>query len=63
MGFIMFPLVIHAFDLILSSLGCITINTRGGIHEFFPAKREHEAFQEDPLVILKRGHNTIFTPL
>lgn len=53
MGFIMFPLVVHAFDLILSSLGCITINTRGGLHEFMGPTREFE----DPLVILKRGYS------
>merc|ERR1712164_207306 len=34
-GFVMFPLVIHAFDLVLSGLGVITVNTRGGLHEFF----------------------------
>jgi len=38
---------------VLSSLGCITINTRGGMHEFLgPAKTF-----EDPLLIMKRGYS------
>lgn len=53
MGFIMFPLIVHAFDLVLSSLGCITVNTRGGLHEFMGPARGYE----DPLVILKRGYS------
>lgn len=56
-GFVMFPLVIHAFDLVLSGLGVVTINTRGGLHDFFGAPHTTLGKYEDPLVILKRGYS------
>lgn len=56
-GFVMFPLVIHAFDLVLSGLGVITVNTRGGLHEFFGRPVSQMTGYEDPLVILKRGYS------
>lgn len=56
-GFVMFPLVIHAFDLVLSGLGVVTINTRGGMHDFFGASHTTLGKYEDPLVILKRGYS------
>eukprot|EP00658_Telonema_sp_P-2_P082126 TRINITY_DN8604_c0_g1_i4.p1 TRINITY_DN8604_c0_g1~~TRINITY_DN8604_c0_g1_i4.p1 ORF type:complete len:853 (+),score=204.15 TRINITY_DN8604_c0_g1_i4:228-2786(+) len=55
-GFIMFPLVIHAFDLVLSGLGVITVNTRGGLHDFFGKPIAQLQQFEDPLAILKRGY-------
>lgn len=52
-GFILFPLVVHSFDLVISSVGIFSIrNTRepGAIGAF-----------EDPMAILQKGYSvTIF---
>ena len=49
-GFVMFPLVIHAFDLVVSSLGYFMVSTRGrgGVHD-------GSAELGSPLDVLKRG--------
>ena len=49
-GFVMFPLVIHAFDLIVSSLGYFMVSSRsrGGLHD-------GSAELGTPLDVLKRG--------
>lgn len=48
-GFILFPLVVHSFDLVISSLGILSIRgTRG------PAVK---APLEDPMAILQKGYS------
>merc|ERR1711871_1871745 len=49
-GFVMFPLVIHAFDLVVSSFGYFMVSTRsrGGLHD-------GSAELGTPLDVLKRG--------
>lgn len=52
-GFILFPLVVHSFDLVISSVGILSIRSRrdsGMIGAL-----------EDPMAILQRGYSvTIF---
>ena len=49
-GFVMFPLVIHAFDLVVSSIGyfMVSFRSRGGLHD-------GSAELGTPLDVLKRG--------
>lgn len=46
-GFILFPLVIHSFDLVISSIGILSI--RG--------TRDAGTLIEDPMAILQRGYS------
>ncbi|KAI4330061.1 hypothetical protein MLD38_028369 [Melastoma candidum] len=48
-GFILFPLVVHSFDLVVSSVGILSI--RG------PGKAGVKAVMEDPMEILQKGYS------
>ncbi|GBG34727.1 Pyrophosphate-energized membrane proton pump 3 [Hondaea fermentalgiana] len=50
-GFVLFPLLIHAFDLIVSTLGVLTISDQGDT--MVTSARN----LEDPIAILKRGYH------
>ena len=55
-GFILFPLVVHSFDLIVSSAGLLSI--RGSRESGLKAS------SEDPMAILQKGYSiTIFLAL
>lgn len=48
-GFILFPLVVHSFDLVISSVGIFSIRgTRGS---------NLSAGAEDPMTILQKGYS------
>jgi H+-translocating diphosphatase len=51
-GFILFPLVVHTLDLIVSSIGIFFVYTKNGL----PHNRHDYGELEDPLNILKRGY-------
>ena len=51
-GFILFPLVVHTLDLIVSSIGIFFVYTKQGL----PHYRHDYGELEDPLNILKRGY-------
>ncbi len=45
-GFVLFPLMVHAFDIIVSSIGIFSISGR-----------DSPGLMEDPMTILKRGYS------
>eukprot|EP00899_Mesostigma_viride_P014662 jgi/Mesvir1/23197/Mv22661-RA.1 len=49
-GFILFPLVIHSFDLVVSALGLLSIKGKG-------AKKGPGGPADDPMAILQRGYS------
>ena len=51
-GFILFPLLVHSLDLIVSTIGVYFIKTKPGL----PQLRDGYGELEDPLEILKRGY-------
>ncbi len=50
-GFVIFPLVVHAFDLVVSSMGVFSVNCRS-----VSAHNDSPAGVGEPLAILKRGY-------
>ena len=52
-GFILFPLLVHSLDLIVSTIGIFFVKTKPGL----PSLKEDYGEFEDPLDILKRGYN------
>eukprot|EP01059_Diplonema_ambulator_P035732 TRINITY_DN8541_c1_g1_i2.p1 TRINITY_DN8541_c1_g1~~TRINITY_DN8541_c1_g1_i2.p1 ORF type:complete len:825 (+),score=268.03 TRINITY_DN8541_c1_g1_i2:274-2475(+) len=58
--FMFFPVMVHAFDIVISSLGVALVRPRGTKHVIDPEKPEPDdptATMEDPLVTLERGYN------
>jgi Na+/H+-translocating membrane pyrophosphatase len=51
-GFILFPLLVHTLDLIVSTLGVFFVKTKPGL----PSLKPDYGPLEDPLDILKRGY-------
>jgi len=51
-GFILFPLLVHSLDLIVSTIGVLFVKTKPGLPSLKPDYGE----LEDPLDILKRGY-------
>jgi len=51
-GFILFPLLVHTLDLIVSTIGVFFVKTKPGN----PALKSDYGTPEDPLDILKRGY-------
>lgn len=51
-GFILFPLLVHSLDLIVSTIGVYFVHTKPGLPNLKPDYGE----LEDPLDILKRGY-------
>lgn len=51
-GFILFPLLVHSLDLIVSTIGIFFVKTKPGL----PSLRENYGEMEDPLEILKKGY-------
>jgi len=51
-GFVMFPLLVHAFDLLVSTLGVLSVSSRGTSTPLGVSAKH----MEDPLDILKRGY-------
>jgi len=51
-GFILFPLLVHSLDLIVSTIGVFFVHTKPGL----PSLKEGYGELEDPLEILKRGY-------
>lgn len=51
-GFILFPLLIHSLDLIVSTIGVLLVQTKPGL----PNLKSDYGNLEDPLEILKRGY-------
>lgn len=51
-GFILFPLLVHTLDLIVSTIGVFFVKTKPGL----PSLRPDYGELEDPLDILKRGY-------
>lgn len=51
-GFILFPLLVHSLDLIVSTIGVYIVKTKPGL----PSLRDGYGDLEDPLEILKRGY-------
>lgn len=48
-GFILFPLVIHSFDLVVSSIGILSIRSARNLSVKSPV--------EDPMAILQKGYS------
>lgn len=51
-GFILFPLLVHTLDLIVSTIGVFFVQTKPGL----PSLKPDYGTLEDPLDILKRGY-------
>ena len=51
-GFILFPLLVHSLDLVVSTIGIMFVKTKPGL----PSLRDGYGDLEDPLEILKRGY-------
>ena len=51
-GFILFPLVVHTLDLIVSTIAVFFVRTKTGL----PHYRHDYGELEDPLTVLKRGY-------
>jgi len=51
-GFILFPLLVHSLDLIVSTIGIFFVKTKPGL----PSLKEGYGEFEDPLEILKKGY-------
>ena len=51
-GFILFPLLVHTLDLMVSTIGVLFVKTKPGLPSLKPSYGE----LEDPLDILKRGY-------
>ena len=51
-GFILFPLLVHTLDLIVSTIGILFVKTKPGL----PSLKPDYGSLEDPLDILKRGY-------
>ena len=51
-GFILFPLLVHSLDLIVSTIGVLVVKTKPGL----PSLKPNYGELEDPLDILKRGY-------
>ncbi len=51
-GFILFPLVVHSLDLIVSTIAVFFVKTKPGVPGF---TRDYGAI-EDPLDVMKRGY-------
>jgi H(+)-translocating pyrophosphatase len=56
-GFILFPLLVHSLDLIVSTIGILFVKTKPGL----PSLRADYGELEDPLDILKRGYYVSLT--
>jgi inorganic pyrophosphatase len=48
-GFILFPLVVHSFDLVISSIGILSIKGTRNASVKSPV--------EDPMVVLQKGYS------
>lgn len=51
-GFILFPLVVHSLDLLVSTIAVFFVQTKTGL----PQYRHDYGELEDPLTVLKRGY-------
>lgn len=51
-GFILFPLLVHSLDLVVSTIGVLSVYTKPGL----PNLKSDYGKLEDPLDILKRGY-------
>jgi hypothetical protein len=51
-GFILFPLVVHTLDLVVSTIGVFFVSTKPGLPQY---KHDYGEL-EDPLNVLKRGY-------
>ena len=51
-GFILFPLLVHSLDLLVSTIGVFFVKTKSGLPSLKPGYGD----LEDPLDILKRGY-------
>lgn len=51
-GFILFPLVVHSLDLLVSTIAVYTVKTKPGL----PSRDHRYGELEDPLNVLKRGY-------
>jgi Na+/H+-translocating membrane pyrophosphatase len=51
-GFILFPLIVHSLDLIVSTIAVFFVHTKPGLPQFNKSYGE----LEDPLTVLKRGY-------
>ncbi|MFM7850953.1 MAG: sodium/proton-translocating pyrophosphatase, partial [Flammeovirgaceae bacterium] len=51
-GFLIFPLIIHCFDIVASCVGSHFVRTKEGI----PLGNDNNKDIEDPLVIMKKGY-------
>ena len=51
-GFILFPLLVHTLDLLVSTIGVFFVSTKPGL----PSLKKDYGELEDPLDILKRGY-------
>jgi len=56
-GFILFPMLVHSLDLIVSTIGVFFVRTKPGL----PALKPDYGTLEDPLDILKRGYYVSLT--
>ena len=50
-GFILFPLLVHSLDLLVSTIGVFFVGTKKGL----PTQKGYGA-AEDPLSVLKKGY-------
>ena len=51
-GFILFPLLVHSLDLLVSTIAVFFVSTKKG----HPSRDSQYGQLEDPIVILKRGY-------
>jgi Na+/H+-translocating membrane pyrophosphatase len=51
-GFILFPLVVHSLDLLVSTIAVFFVGTKPGL----PSNKPSYGELEDPLNVLKRGY-------
>ena len=51
-GFILFPLLVHSLDLLVSTIGIFFVKTKTG----HPSRDSNYGPLEDPIIILKRGY-------
>ena len=51
-GFILFPLMVHSLDLLVSTIAVFFVKTKAG----HPSRDSNYGPLEDPIVILKRGY-------
>eukprot|EP00928_Gymnodinium_smaydae_P044686 TRINITY_DN29808_c0_g2_i1.p1 TRINITY_DN29808_c0_g2~~TRINITY_DN29808_c0_g2_i1.p1 ORF type:complete len:864 (+),score=226.04 TRINITY_DN29808_c0_g2_i1:92-2593(+) len=55
-GYVLFPLVVHAFDIVVSAVGVLSVSGEDADGDDSEAEGGHASAREDPLQVLKGGY-------